>query len=472
MPQIRTKKLTVFLWFLGVVSILGASIVKIPELSQLAKNITQPEQGSENIEKAVQTSAKEAGAPSGNKIYNEIKRLDSKQNWAFGIINIPKPNGDQLWTRLWVARKTNRGWVAKVDFTPDFVKMVKNAPRTVINQQEKAIFTENDDSWFLQKAKAGDNSALLSLPWTAGQSWNYNGGPHAIVAGSDRAALDFAGGDQQVKAARDGVAMMSCGGSQVVIRHSDGFQTAYYHLTNTPSFNGTSVGRGAYIGNTGTTIGCGGSATGRHVHFSLKRNGVEQSWNGRDMGGWTFYNGNTPYNGTAVKNGQTVYANASVGSALLTNDGSYGGTTPPPPPPVGLKTYFIDGFALNTNKYFQKFDTMPVMSSWTKNYSDPDQQFERLKGNWGEMLKHKSTGGCLNARYLSNNSQMNVWSPCNAGDSDQNWIFPDLGNGYFHIKRAATNLNYCVDMPNRTNGGRIQMIQCDPNNGNQRWRTN
>lgn len=149
------------------------------------------------------------------------------------------------------------------------------------------------------------------------------------------------------------------------------------------------------------------------------------------------------------------------------------GTTPTPPPPVsGLKTYFIGSFALNTNNNFVKLDGFPIMSSWTRNDSDPDQQFERLKGNWGFLLKHKSTGGCLNAHYLSNNSQMNVWSPCNPGDPDQNWTFPDLGNGHFHIKRAATNLNSCVDMPNRTNGGRIHMIQCDPNNANQRWRTN
>ncbi|WP_016950487.1 RICIN domain-containing protein [Anabaena sp. PCC 7108] len=115
------------------------------------------------------------------------------------------------------------------------------------------------------------------------------------------------------------------------------------------------------------------------------------------------------------------------------------------------------------------------MSSWTKDYSDPDQQFERLNGSVGGfLLKHKSTGGCLNARYLSNNSQMNVWSPCAANDPDQNWIFPDLGNGFFHIKRAGTrpDQNYCVDMPYRKDGGRIHMIQCDPNNGNQRWRSN
>jgi murein DD-endopeptidase MepM/ murein hydrolase activator NlpD len=449
-------------------TLLGVGILQTPKLSEIAKNII-PEKGTATIEQAVQKAAKEAGAPPTNKIYNDIKRLDGEQKWAFGIVNISTANEDEHFTRLWVATHTPTGWVAEVDYTSDFVDLIKKAPSSVVNDQQKAIFTKDQDP--LPKAEAGDNSAFLSLPWTAGQSWNYNGGPHAIVSGSDRAALDFAGGDQKVKAAREGIATTSCSGSQVVIRHADGFQTVYYHLANTRSFNATNIARGEYLGDTGTTTGCGGQATGRHVHFSLQRNGIPQSWHGRDMSGWTFYNGSTPYNGSAVKNGRTVYANAIAGSALLDNDGSYGGPPTLPPPVTGLKTYFIDGFALNTNNYFVKLDGFSIMSSWTRTDSVPDQQFERLSGSaGGQLLKHKSTGGCLNAHYLANNSQMNVWSPCNPADIDQNWTFPDLGNGYFHIKRAGSNS--CVDMPYRTNGGRVHMIGCDPNNANQRWRTN
>lgn len=459
-----TKRLISALAFSVVV---GVGVLETPQLSQVVKNIVQPKQGTESIEKAVQKSVKLAGAPTSNQFFNEIKRLDAKKDWAFGVINVYDSAQDEHWTRLWVAKKTNSGWLAEVDFTPDFFNLVKQAPETVINQQEKVSFNQSSVGFSNKPlALAGDNSALLSLPWSTGQSWNYNSGPHARASGNDRSALDLAGGDQQVKSARDGIAYTNCYGSQVYIRHADGWQTNYYHLQSTQSFNGTSVGRGAFLGYTGTTTGCGGSTTGRHVHFSLQRNGVAQSWHGRDIGGWTIYNGSTPYNGSAVKNGQTVYANAVAGRALLYNDGSYGTT----PPTSGLKTYFIGSYALNTNNNFVRIDGFPIMSSWTRNDNDPDQQFERLQGNWGTLLKHKSTGGCLNAHYLSNNARMNVWSPCNASDPDQNWTIADLGNGYFHIKRA--NTNFCVDMADRTNGGRILLWPCDPNNANQRWRTN
>ncbi|HEY9653422.1 MAG TPA: CHAP domain-containing protein, partial [Coleofasciculaceae cyanobacterium] len=90
-------------------------------------------------------------------------------------------------------------------------------------------------------------------------------------------------------------------------------------------------------------------------------------------------------------------------------------------PVSGFKTYFVGDYALNTNNYFSRIDGFPIMSSWRRNDSDPDQQFERLQGNrvQDKLLKHKSTGACLNAHYLYNGAQMNVWRPCSASDPDQ-----------------------------------------------------
>jgi hypothetical protein len=127
------------------------------------------------------------------------------------------------------------------------------------------------------------------------------------------------------------------------------------------------------------------------------------------------------------------------------------------------------GYALNTNNSFRLIDGNPRMSLYQHNINDPDQQFDRLPGNLGgTLLRHRSTGKCLNAHYLSNNKEINVW-PCNASDPDQNWNLLSLPSGEFLIRRNGTD--FCVDSPTRTNTGRIHLINCDANNANQRWRS-
>ncbi|MBD2097702.1 CHAP domain-containing protein [Trichocoleus sp. FACHB-591] len=138
------------------------------------------------------------------------------------------------------------------------------------------------------------------------------------------------------------------------------------------------------------------------------------------------------------------------------------------------ETFSVDsdngGMALNTNNQFRKIDGQPRMSSWQRNDSDPDQQFDRLPGNRGGiLLKHRSTGNCLNAHYLSNGAELNVWG-CNADDPDQNFNVIDLGGGYNRIQRTGTNL--CVDSPDRANFGKVHLWQClDPSIPNQRWKS-
>ncbi|MEG4629444.1 peptidoglycan DD-metalloendopeptidase family protein [Microcoleus sp. AR_TQ3_B6] len=128
------------------------------------------------------------------------------------------------------------------------------------------------------------------------------------------------------------------------------------------------------------------------------------------------------------------------------------------------------GYALNTNNSFRLIDGTPRMSLYQHNINDPDQQFDRLSGSSRNsiLLRHGSTGKCLNAHYLSNNAEMNVWN-CNASDPDQNWNLVNLPSGEFLIRRNGTN--FCVDSPTRTNTGRIHLITCDANNANQRWKS-
>ncbi|AFZ11546.1 Curculin domain protein (mannose-binding) lectin [Crinalium epipsammum PCC 9333] len=133
------------------------------------------------------------------------------------------------------------------------------------------------------------------------------------------------------------------------------------------------------------------------------------------------------------------------------------------------ETFSVDNVALNTNWNFRRIDSQPRMSIWPRNDGDPDQQFDRLTGNLGgTLLKHRSTGNCLNAHSLWNGAEINVW-PCNGSDPDQNWNLINVSDGRMLIQRRGTNL--CVDTPTRDNGGKVHLWDCDSNNGNQRWRS-
>ena len=135
---------------------------------------------------------------------------------------------------------------------------------------------------------------------------------------------------------------------------------------------------------------------------------------------------------------------------------------------ASAENFVLDGNkALNTNNNFSKIDGNPRLSIWDFSPNDNDQQFDRIGGSrGGTLLKHRSTGKCLNAHYLSNGGLVNTWA-CNAADPDQNFTITDLGGGYSQIKRTGTNL--CVDSPTRDNGGKVHLWEC-VNNSNQRFK--
>jgi LasA protease len=110
----------------------------------------------------------------------------------------------------------------------------------------------------------------------------------------------------------------------VVIKHANGSETGYYHLTGINISNNTNVTRGQFLGNTSTNVGCGGTATGSHVHFTLRYKGEFQNWNGRIIGGWTVQEGSEPYYGCMVKNASTLCTTPGVTEARLINDGTIG----------------------------------------------------------------------------------------------------------------------------------------------------
>lgn len=156
-------------------------------------------------------------------------------------------------------------------------------------------------------ATAGGGTPKFALPWRDGTSWRLTGGPHSNVGyGRPWSSLDFegpiSGRSYPVTAAADGVVVRPCA-NWVQIRHANGWETGYYHLARIQVRGGEHVHAGQLLGYTSTQAGCGGSATGAHVHFSLKHNGRYVNVDGMRFGGWTVHEGRSQYVGCLVRDG-------------------------------------------------------------------------------------------------------------------------------------------------------------------------
>jgi len=230
--------------------------------------------------------------------------------WAFGTVVLVPEKGTDAPPRDWlfVAERTDGGWRVGLDGEPSFAEL--SARSAVVSTEEKALFAEHGGR--ASPTAAGDFRTGMRLPYGVDQSWSMLGGPHAYDAGSGPwSSVDLAGGDQRVLAARQGLAYTTCTGL-VRIVHDRGYSTRYYHLWNHIWVDGASVATGAFLGNTGTETGCGGSALARHVHFSLMQNGAFVGIANHVVGKWVPRNGSAQYGGSALHGSQAV----PVGGAL------------------------------------------------------------------------------------------------------------------------------------------------------------
>lgn len=242
----------------------------------------------------------------------DVMFTDARGTWAFGSVTIPsarvpRPLNDEDARlldalpegHLWVARLEGKTWTAALSETPEFRPLLRQAPVELLGRESQALLTAEPD------AALGNTSGNLSLPWNPNESWAFRGGPHGWT-GAPRpwSSLDFNGGSGQVVAARKGVAFRptcASGGNWLRIDHGDGWTSDYYHLSSIAVANNTPVNRRQYVGNQGVNIDCGGSASGPHVHFTIRFNGAFQEWNGRAIGGWTISEGAAAYAGNAVR---------------------------------------------------------------------------------------------------------------------------------------------------------------------------
>lgn len=249
-----------------------------------------------------------------------VSNLNTISPWAFGTVAVPAPVDEEARPigLLYLAQKKQLNWEVALESTPQFVEWVRQVPEALMGAETQAVFA--------QGSGMGDGSADLSLPWATGETWSLTGGPH----GSTREALDFAGGSGNIRAAREGVAYRPCANQIIIYHPTGGWRTGYYHVANIAVANGQSVARGQYLGTISTGVGCGGSATGSHVHFWLQLNATNQAMNNRDIGGWNVQQAASNYYGCMVRisDGLRRCADTRTGSSYtdnkIYNDGKIG----------------------------------------------------------------------------------------------------------------------------------------------------
>ncbi len=226
--------------------------------------------------------------------------------WAFGTAVLPTRPGSAHMPEGWlfVAHQVQGRWQVALEGEAAFAELTAKAP--IVPAGERALLAQQDGGQ-VATTGAGDLRTGMALPFAVGQSWTMAGGPHGWAgAAAPWSSLDLAGGDQRVLAARAGTAYTMCTGWVRVI-HDRGYASDYYHLWNNVNVNGAAVGQGAFLGNTGTDVTCGGSASGRHVHFALRQNNAYIGIGEHNIGKWVPQNGGSAYQGSALHGSARAY---------------------------------------------------------------------------------------------------------------------------------------------------------------------
>ena len=164
----------------------------------------------------------------------------------------------------------------------------------------------------------------LTLPWTAGETWYFSGGPHGgWASGSGWAAVDFVPNavdigcqpsERWATAMSDGLVVRSQNGEVVVDLDNDGHEQTgwtilYMHIAADGRVaEGTKLKTGDRIGHPSCE---GGAANATHVHVARRYNGEWIPAGGTlplVMDGWQVNGEATEYDGRLVKGDQVKVA--------------------------------------------------------------------------------------------------------------------------------------------------------------------
>lgn len=191
------------------------------------------------------------------------------------------------------------------------------------------------------------SDSALKLPWTAGETWYYTGGPHCDEAAPQancptravRYAVDFAPeafgipcpapseshpeirSERWVVAAADGK-VVRARDSVVEIQHANGSRTGYMHLSDIQvTVGGPPVVAGQPLGHPSCAIPAGGRTTGVHLHFYFKQGNSKVPADGQLVSGWTIHESSLNYNGTMTRPGEVLTATTGrTGNGLVSDN--------------------------------------------------------------------------------------------------------------------------------------------------------
>ncbi|WP_285660997.1 peptidoglycan DD-metalloendopeptidase family protein [Actinorhabdospora filicis] len=249
----------------------------------------------------------------------EPDRTSKDGRWVFGgaAFRVPTTTHAGPVTALFFGHLANGRWEIALEGSEAFARASADAPADLMGAGERATLASTAaPQTFADSAATG-----LALPWKAnGGNWRHWGVHGDSGTSTPYNAIDFYGGDRYVRAAAPGRLYRFCGTSTPYIKvvHDNGWTTGYYHTYNqTTVADGSQVALGAYIGEIGEQLPCGGRANGDHVHWTLWKGNTAVGVNGKEIGGWTWYAQSTAYQGYAVR-GSTRINNSDC---CLTNYG-------------------------------------------------------------------------------------------------------------------------------------------------------
>lgn len=166
--------------------------------------------------------------------------------------------------------------VARPAATP--LSLVQTRALTKAISRSGSALARTSTTWspFATSSTGTAGTTALS-PWTApvtGYRLTARFGESGRRWASTHTGLDFAAPAGTAVVAVDAGVVLSAGwngsyGQQVVLRHADGTETSYSHLSRLDVARGATVGRGQLVGRVGST----GNSTGPHLHLEVRPGG-------------------------------------------------------------------------------------------------------------------------------------------------------------------------------------------------------
>jgi murein DD-endopeptidase MepM/ murein hydrolase activator NlpD len=285
--------------------------IAIPVLAQLMPNevaaVDAAARATASAQFAQAISLPDEQPPRGETITSDVVVQGA---WTFGFLVTRAPEGihSEPELRLFIGqRNENSGWQIAVEGDPAFLNLLPSLPGGLMPEEGRTLLLQNQAQ---ARGEASPRAVIFGLPYAQGQAWTLTGGPHTYGGSTSpgarpRSSLDMAyppATSGKVRAAESGIVYRASNCPNYIrVDHADGFQTSYYHVVNERVNNGESVLRGDILADEGASFGCGGYATGPHVHFSLLRYGVYQDLAGYDFGGWEVEESANPYDGCMLR---------------------------------------------------------------------------------------------------------------------------------------------------------------------------